>query len=121
MASLQAPCSRAATRKCVLFSSNRKIKKFRVENHWNEIWQQFDGESINLVITSEILQKYQNLKNLSHLRDDYKELVKLALIYIGSQPSHGITLQRSGAVYKARWTSNVIKTTDVTKKLKTLV
>ena len=64
--------------------------------------QQFDVELVNLVVTSEIRQKYQNLKNLSVLRDGYKELVKFALIYIEIQPSHGITLQRPGAISKAR-------------------
>ena len=45
---------------------------------------------------------------MSLLRDDYKELVKLALIYIGIEPSRGITLQRPGAISKARWMSKVI-------------
>ena len=42
------------------------------------------------------------------LRDDYKEVVKFALIYIEIQPFHGIILQRPGAVSKARWMSKVI-------------
>ena len=42
-------------------------------------------------------QKYESFKNLSLLRDDYKELINLALTYIRVQPSHGITLRRPGA------------------------
>ena len=80
----------------------------RFKKHWNEIQQQFDGEFVNLVVTSEIRQKYQNLKSLSLLRDNYKEFVKLALTYIGIQPSYCITLQRQGAVSKTRWMSKVI-------------
>ena len=45
---------------------------------------------------------------MSHLRDDYKELVELALIYVGIKPSLGITIKRPGAVSKARWMSKVI-------------
>ena len=41
------------------------------------------------------------------MRDDYKALVKLALIYIEIQPSHGIILQRPGTGSKARWMSKV--------------
>ena len=44
----------------------------RFKNHWNEIWEKFDGEIVNLVVIFEIHQKYQNLQNLSLLRDDYK-------------------------------------------------
>ena len=79
----------------------------RFKKHSNEIWQQSDGEFVNLVVTSEIRQKYQYFKNMSVLRDDYKELVKLAIIYIEIQPSYDITLQRPGVVSKARWMSKV--------------
>ena len=48
----------------------------RFKKHWNEIWQQFVGEFVNLVVTSEILQKHQNLKILSLRLNDYKEHVK---------------------------------------------
>ena len=55
-----------------MFSSNRISKTPAVEvfkrfkKHWNEIWQQFDGEFVNLVVISEIGQKYENLKKLSY-------------------------------------------------------
>ena len=97
-----------------MFSSNRISKTPAVEvfkrfkKHWNEIWQQFDGKFVSLVVTSEILQKYQNLKNLSVLCDDYKELVKLALIYIEIQLLHSITLQRPEAFSEVRWMSKNI-------------
>ena len=90
-------------------SKTPEIEVFKTfKNRWNEIWENFDGEIVNLGVTSEILQKYQSLQKLSLLRDDYKELVKLALIYIGIEPSRGITLQRPGAISKARWMSKVI-------------
>ena len=40
---------------------------------------------------------------MSGLRDDYKELVNLALIYTRIQSSLGFTPQRPGAVSRARW------------------
>ena len=76
---------------CSLAIENSKTPEVKVfkkfKNHWNEIWEKFDGEVVNLVVTSEILQKYENLKKLSLLRDDYKEVVKLAFIFIGIQQS----------------------------------
>ena len=75
--------------------------------------QHFDENYVlNLEVTSEICQKYQSFR-LPCLQDDYKEVVKLALIYIGLQPSQGFTLQRPGAVSKARWMSNVIYTLKI--------
>ena len=36
----------------------------KVQDHWNEIWQQFDGEIVNLIVTSEIQQQYPILKSI---------------------------------------------------------
>ena len=45
---------------------------------------------------------------MSLLREDYKDLFKLAMLYIRLQPRDDITLQRPGALYKARWMSKII-------------
>ena len=81
------------------------FKKFK--DNWRNIRKHNDGNFVYLEVTPEVRQKYQNLK-LSGLRDDYKELVNLALIYTRIQSSLGFTPQRPGAVSRARWMSKVI-------------
>ena len=84
-------------------STTPNIEVFKsLKTHWNDIWENHNGNFVTSDVTSEILLKYQNLKSLSHLRDDYKELVELAQIYIGMKPSLGIFIKRPGAVSKAR-------------------
>ena len=45
-------------------SKTPEVEVFKIfKKHWNEIWQQFDGEFVNLVVSYEIRQKYQIIKN----------------------------------------------------------
>ena len=81
------------------------FKKFK--DNWGNIRNHNDGNFVYLEVTPEVRQKYQNLK-FSGLRDDYRELVNLALIYTKIQSSLGFTPQRPGAVSRARWMSKVI-------------
>ncbi|XP_076333078.1 uncharacterized protein LOC143237560 [Tachypleus tridentatus] len=53
----------------------------------------------------DIIQFYQNLLQSHKPRDDYKELLELAVIFLGSLP-HGrssVSFRTSGAVHHARW------------------
>ena len=43
----------------------------RFKNYWNKIWEQFDGEVSTLVVNSEILKNYQNLKKSQNLKIVY--------------------------------------------------
>ena len=81
------------------------LKQFK--DNWGNIRKHNDGNVVYLEVTPEVRQKYQNLK-LSGLRDDYKELVNLALIYTRIQSSLGLTPQRPGAASRARWMRKVV-------------
>jgi len=41
-------------------------------------------------------------------RDDYRELLELAVIFLGDTPTRGIYFQYPGAMHHARWSSKVI-------------
>ena len=90
-------------------SKTPEIKDFkRFKNHWQKILQHLGGNFVlNLEVTSEIRQKYKKFQ-LPCLCDDYKEVFKLALTYIGLQSSQGFTPQRPGAVFRAKWMIKVI-------------
>ena len=45
---------------CVLQQQKKKseVKVFKIfKKHWNDIWQQFDGEFVNLLVTYQIFKK----------------------------------------------------------------
>lgn len=46
-------------------------------------------------------------------RDDYRELIELALIFLGTPPSRGIHFAAPGAMHQARWMSKTIYTFKV--------
>ena len=41
-------------------------------------------------------------------RDDYRELLELAIIYLGGTPPRGIRFMQPGAINRARWMARVI-------------
>ena len=45
--------------------------------------------------------------------DDYRELIELALIFLGTRPSRGIHFAAPGAMHQARWMSKTIYTFKV--------
>ena len=54
---------------------------------------------------SELLEVSSNKKDF--LRDDYKELLSLAVIFVEGSVSE-VSLQKPGALHKARWMSKLI-------------
>ena len=45
---------------------------------------------------------YMDQLRKSHNRDDYRELLKLAVIFLGGTPTRGISFQCPGAMHHAR-------------------
>ena len=43
-----------------------------------------------------------------HPRDDYKELLELALIFVGETPSRGVHFRKPGSISRARWMMRLI-------------
>ena len=42
----------------------------------------------------------------TQIRDDYKELLQLTLIYLGNVPPSGIEFHKPGSFYLSRWMTN---------------
>lgn len=45
---------------------------------------------------------------LQHVREDYKEFVKLSLVYLDDVDGGEMTFQRPGALHKARWMAKLL-------------
>ncbi|XP_076304471.1 uncharacterized protein LOC143222221 [Tachypleus tridentatus] len=58
----------------------------------------------------DIIQFCQNLLQSHQPRDDYKELLELAVIFLGSLPHRrsSVSFRTSGAVHRARWMARAI-------------
>jgi hypothetical protein len=44
----------------------------------------------------------------SHPRNDYKEFLELAIVFLGAAPATGVRFMSPGAMHHARWMSKVI-------------
>jgi len=51
---------------------------------------------------------HRALENQKQLRDDYRELLEISIIFLGDIPSRGIHFQAPGAMHRARWMAKVI-------------
>ena len=71
--------------------------------------QQYDG---NLVLTKALTKKIvgfcQSQLEMSHPRDDYRELLELTLISLGCEPKRGVHFMAPGALHHARWMAKAI-------------
>jgi hypothetical protein len=51
---------------------------------------------------------YMDQLRKSRIRDDYRGLLELAVIFLGGTPTRGISFQYPGAMLHARWMSKAI-------------
>ena len=65
-------------------------------------------ESLLVKSRAELITKFQSCIAEGQPRDDYRELLELAIITLGSVPSRGIRFMRPGALHRARWMAKVI-------------
>ena len=45
---------------------------------------------------------------MTHQREDYREILELALIFVGGVPPRGLTFRKPGAIHRARFMSRLI-------------
>lgn len=58
---------------------------------------------------SQIIKFLKSQLNENHPRDDYKEVLELGLLFLGSNnDSNSITIKAPGAVHRARWMAKII-------------
>ena len=67
--------------------------------------------SIELLVApyrSDILSLARTYLQTEQPRDDYREFLELAVIFLGDVPERGVRLQMPGAMHRARWMARVI-------------
>jgi len=70
-------------------------------------------ESLLADVKEELIDFLQMALTQIQPREDYRELVELALIFLGKTPSRGIRFAAPGPMHQARWMSKVIYTFKV--------
>jgi len=71
----------------------------------NEQYCQFNGQNEKV---SEIIQFCQQLFHQNFCRENYQELLKLVLLYLGSEGSSNYQIRLPGAIHNARWMSKIL-------------
>ena len=88
----------------------------RFKNKWNNIdTSKYEDSSTDDFASSAVASSRLNLLeylksalNDKHPRDDYKELIELAIIYLGDKPDKGVRFSAPGAMHNARWMAKVL-------------
>lgn len=55
-----------------------------------------------------VLEFTQSQLHMPHAREDYREMLELAVIFLGGTPSRGIRFRAPGAMHHARWMSKIL-------------
>jgi hypothetical protein len=81
----------------------------RFQQQWQLIdKKQFQVLDDNVNDREDILSFCRQQLAVKHPRDDYRELLELTMIFLGSTPSRGIRFMQPGALHRARWMARVI-------------
>ena len=64
-------------------------------------------------IKDDMVKKLESSVTVTQPRDDYRELMELAIIFLGGVPPRGIRFSAPGAMHQARWMSKSIYTFKV--------
>lgn len=56
----------------------------------------------------DLINEFICLLDKQHPRDDYQELLELAIVILGGQPKRGVCINRPGALHRARWMAKII-------------
>ncbi|KAG0727626.1 hypothetical protein GWK47_034264 [Chionoecetes opilio] len=89
----------------------------RFQTSWESIDREDFGTGIMVEEVATVLEDVKDealrwtlqvLQEREDLRDDYRELVKLVIIFLGGAPPGGIRFLAPGAMHQARWMSKVL-------------
>lgn len=67
-----------------------------------------DGELIQELKETAVAFSFSTLSSTSQPRDDYREFLELALIFLGETPTRGVHIMAPGAFHHARWMSKIL-------------
>ena len=99
-------------------SSSPELLLFkRFQTSWESIDREDFGTGIMVEEVATVLEDVKDealrwtlqvLQEREDLRDDYRELVELVIIFLGGAPPGGIRFRAPGAMHHARWMSKVL-------------
>ena len=98
-------------------SSGPEILLFkRFKSYWRNIAISDYKHGVKVLDISEALLNTSNsVKNfvlkqleLTHQRDDNRELLELTMLFLGGVPRHGVQFMKPGAMHRARFMSRLI-------------
>ena len=82
------------------------------KKNWNNVIQAgIHGDDIALYpdqIPDDLVNFYESTLKCDFPREDYKKVIQLVLIYLGKLDVKDTTIQRPGAMHKARWMCKII-------------
>ena len=89
-----------------LFQRFQSVWPFLTKNTDSCVFHDCPGELTSL--RDEAIAVLYKIKNDQQVREDYKQMMKLALLYIEGKPESSENLQTCGAMHKARWMSKIL-------------
>ena len=105
----------AFTASLTLSSAPEVLLFKRLQQNWSFLDQANYETSLELgeipdAVKQEILEFAQNQLLRESVRDDYRELLELSIIFLGGSPdpARGINFMAPGTMHHARWRSKVI-------------
>ena len=86
------------------------FKRFKEQWHFMEkgSYDTADGMTEVDLFKESTLQFANDNLQIRHPRDDYREFLELAVIFLGGTPPRGIHFHAPGAVHRARWMARII-------------
>lgn len=104
----------------VILGEDPKSPKIQLCDEFRAFWSHIDQTQFNSAVdceaTIEVVAPFKDVVlsfafeqlGIQHPRDDYKELLELAIIFLGGVPPGGANFKRPGAVHRARWMARAI-------------
>jgi hypothetical protein len=98
-------------------SSGPNIKLFeRFSASWNHIDNSFYEPAMNddslsaelQAVRDDLISFFRQHLQDNHPRDDYRELLQLAMLFLGDEQSNGIHINTPGAYHRAHWMAKII-------------
>ena len=86
----------------------------RLKNQWGSIDKEKYEKCKHEAWMDNIVIICKNHLAEAQIRDDYKELLEITLIYLGHVPPSGIKFNKPGAFHRARWMAKLIYAIKIT-------
>jgi len=97
-----------------------KSPEIELFGHFKDIWHLLDKSSFSTAVEDEnmasIIATWKDsvtefaIDQLEkrQVRDDYRELLELSVVFLGGTPPRGIRFQNTGAIHRVRFQSHIL-------------